>query len=105
MLSKILSYLPRGQPDPRRSSFDTFFRPSTTSDGYKIRRQKFNRPKCWRRALRNGREDFEELRPGFGDKLRFELRAEVGEELLNLQVSLRLDGLAVQAIAGLKPLT
>ncbi|MBI2226592.1 MAG: hypothetical protein HYU44_16965 [Betaproteobacteria bacterium] len=50
------------------------------------------------------REDLEQLRPGLGDKLCFELRLKVGEDLLNLQVPLRLDGLAVKAIAGLKPL-
>jgi len=50
------------------------------------------------------REDFEQLRPGLRDKLRVKVWADVGEDLLNLQVSLRLDGLAVQAGAGLKPL-
>ena len=50
------------------------------------------------------REGFEQFRPGLGDQLGFELRAEAGEHLLNLQAALRFDGLAVQAVAGLKPL-
>jgi len=49
------------------------------------------------------REDFQQLRPGLGHKLRFEPRAEVLEHLLNLQIALRFDGLAVQVVTGRKP--
>jgi hypothetical protein len=57
-----------------------------------------------RQFPRTSRDFFERL--WWWDQVVFDTSRQpgVGEDLLNLQVSLRLDGLAVQGIASLKPL-
>ena len=50
------------------------------------------------------REDFQQVRPGPGNDLRLEPRAEVLEHLLDLEITLGFDGLTVMAIPGREPL-